>query len=491
MSPDRFRSAGLAFALLPGLFLAGCAHTPPVRQPVLDVPPAFKEAALFMPANPAAADVPDAWWTLFNDPVLNDLQQRLSQGNANLQASAAAVGIAQAAVASSRTALFPTLTVSAGASRAANVSTSPRGTSYALQGGLSGWEIDLWNRVGATVDAATARLQSSQATLAATRLSLQGTLTQTYLALRTAEVQAQVLSRTVQAYGKSLELTQNRYQGGVATAADVALAQTQLKSAQVQAVESRLQRAQLEHALAVLLGQPPAAFQLGAADGVGVDGLPTAPEVPVQLPSSLLERRPDIAAAERQVAAANAQIGAADAAFFPALTLSANGGFRSNDLGALIQSANKFWSLGPSLAYALFDGGGRQAASDSARANHEQTVANYRQTVLAAFQEVEDNLVAAAALQQEAALQEEALAAARRALEIVQNQYKAGTVSYLNVVSAQTSALSAEQTLLNVRNRRLVALGQLLKNLGGRWDRHPIAPETASPLKGAQHPNDG
>lgn len=471
MLPDRFRLAGLAQALapilLPALMLTACSNTPKVQKPTLDVPVAFKEAALFAPANPAAADVPDDWWTLFNDPALNDLQQRLLQGNASLQASAAAVGIAQAAVASSRTALFPTFTVSGGASRTANVSTSPRGTSYSLQGGLSNWEIDLWNRVGATVDAATARLQASQATLASTRLSLQATLTQTYFSLRTAEAQASILAKTVQAYTQSHTLTHNRYQGGVATAADVAQALTQLKSAQAQAVEVRLQRAQLEHALAVLLGQAPAAFELGAV--TGAEALPTPPAVPTQLPSTLLERRPDIAAAERQVAAANAQIGAADSAFFPALTFSVNGGFRNNDLGTLIQSANKFWSLGPSLAYALFDAGGRQAASDSARASHEQTVANYKQTVLTAFQEVEDNLIAASALQEEATLQEAALTAARRTLDIVQNQYKAGTVSYLNVVAAQTSALSAEQALLSVRNRRLVAVSQLLKNVAGRW----------------------
>ena len=459
------------------LALSACSSVPKYQKPALDMPVRFKEAEdfsrTFAAANPAAADVPDAWWTLFNDPVLNDLQARLPQGNPSLQASAAAVALAQAAVASSRAGLFPTANLTAGASRAANVATSPRGTSYSLQGGLSSWEIDLWNRIGAGIDAAGAKLQASRATLAATQLSLQATLAQTYFSLRTSETLALLLAQTVDAYAKSLVLTQNRYQGGVASAADVAQAQTQLKAAQAQQVEARLQRAQLEHALATLVGQTPAAFSLAA--NTLADSLPLPPAVPLQLPSSLLERRPDIAAAERQVMAANAQIGVAGSAFFPALVLSLNGGVRGNSLATLIQSANKFWSIGPSLVLGVFDGGARQAASDTARAAYDQTVATYKQTVLAAFQEVEDNLIAASALQEEAALQHESLVAAKRALEIAQNQYKAGTVSYLNVVTAQTTALGAEQALLNLRNRQLVAVNLLLKNLAGRWDETTAA----------------
>lgn len=467
--PSKFVLSTLptSLVLLAALGLTACSNIPKYDKPAMTIPAEFKEAALFAKANPTAADVPDAWWTLFNDPVLNDLQTRLLQGNVSLQASAAAVATAQAAVGSSRAGLFPTINLTGGASRTANVSTSPKGTSYSVQGGLSNWEIDLWNRVGAGVDAAGSRLQASRATLAATQLSLQATLTQTYFSLRAAEASTAMLAQTTDAYGKSLALTQNRYQGGVASAADVAQAQTQLKSAQAQQQEAQLQRAQLEHALAVLLGQAPASFQLALSPLT--DGLPTPPAVPVQLPASLLERRPDIAAAERQVAAANAQIGAADSAFFPALTLSANGGFRNNDLGTLIQSANKFWSIGPSLVLGVFDGGARQAASDTARASYDQTVATYKQTVLTALQEVEDNLVAAAVLQTETTLQQEALNAARRSLDIAQNQYKAGTVSYLNVVTGQTAVLSAESNLLSVRNRRLAAVAQLLKNLGGRW----------------------
>ena len=456
----------MAFGL--GVGLAACSNVPKYDKPAMAIPVEFKEAALFAKANPAAADVPDTWWALFNDPVLNDLQTRLLPGNPSLQISAAAVATAQAAVGTSRAALFPTVSLSGGVSRVANAASGPKGTTYSAQGGLSNWEIDLWNRVGAGVDAASSRLQSSRDTLAAAQLSLQATLVQTYFSLRAAETSTQMLAQTTDAYGKSLTLTQNRYQGGVASAADVAQAETQLKSAQAQQQEAKLQRAQLEHALAVLLGQAPAAFAL--APSVLADGLPTPPAVPVQLPANLLERRPDIAAAERQVAAANAQIGAADSAFFPALTLSTSGGFRNNNLGTLIQAANKFWSIGPSLVLGVFDGGARQAASASARATYDQTVATYKQTVLIALQEVEDNLVAAAVLQEEATLQQEALAAARRSLDIAQNQYKAGTVSYLNVVTGQAAVLGAESNLLSVRNRRLAAVTQLLKNLAGRWE---------------------
>lgn len=461
------RFENFLLTLVTAAVLTACSSTPITQAPVMDAPVAFKEGSAFVKLNPQAADVPDAWWTLFNDRVLNDLQDRLLKGNQTLASSAAAVGVAQAAIASSRASLFPTLGVSGGASRTANVATSPKGTSYSVQGTLSSWEIDLWGRVAATVDAADARYQASRHTLAATRLSLQATLAQTYFSMLAADALIKVIEQTVTAYKSSLNLTQNRYQGGVASAADVAQAQTQLKSAQAQLVEARLQRAQLEHAIASLLGQAPATLTLSHWSA---EHLPQVPQIPLQLPSILLARRPDIAAAAAQVAAANAQIGAADAAFLPALTLSVNGGFRNNDFGSLIQAANKFWSLGPTVAYALFDGGARRAASDSARASYDQTVASYRQTVLTALQEVEDNLVAASLLQEEMGLQQESLTSARRALDIAQNQYKAGTVSYLNVVTAQTTVLAAERSLLDVRNRRLAAVNVLLKNLAGRWD---------------------
>ena len=462
----------LALALGMTSGLVACSSTP-ISTPVLPPAPiAFKEARLFVPANPAAADVPDEWWTLFNDPVLNKLQTRLVAGNPNLQASAAAVATAQAALGTSRASLMPAVNLSGGVTRSGNVSGSTVGTtatSYTLQGGLASWELDLWGRLSANVDAASAHLQSSRDTLAATRLSLQATLVQTYFSLRAAQAMAALIAQTVESYEKSLQLTQNRYQGGVAAASDVAQAQTQLKSAQAQQLEVRLQRDQLEHALALLLGLAPSDFEVLPSPLLAQGGLPTPPVVPSQLPSTLLERRPDIAAAERQVVAANAQINAAQAAFFPAVTLSASSGFRNGDLGNLLQTAHRFWSIGPSVALSVFDGGARDVARDAARANYDQTVATYQQTVLVALQEVEDNLVAAAVLQDETVVQQAALSAARRALDIVQNQYKAGTVSYLNVVAAQTAALTAESNLLTVRNRHLAAVNQLLKNIAGRW----------------------
>ena len=450
----------LAIALL----LTGCATPPPYQKPAMEVPAAFKESSLWKSANGNAAAVPDDWWLLFNDPGLNDLQKQIILGNENLKSAAAQVQVVRAALGSSRAGLLPTVGASAGGSLGAVSGSPATNRSYSAAANAS-WELDLWGRVAGNVTSAEARLQASADDLAAARLSVQALLTQTYFSLRAAESQAALLGRSVAAYQRSLELTQNRYNAGIASAADVAQAQTQLKSTQAQAVEANSSRAQLEHTLATLLGKPSALLTLARTAS-----LPMVPSIPVQLPSSLIERRPDIAAAERRVAAANAQIGVAQSAFFPAVTLSANAGFRGSDLAQLLSAPNLFWALGPALAATLFDGGARKSAEDSARATLDQATASYRQTVLTALQEVEDNLVIAASLEEEIALQTDALTAALRSLEITNNQYKAGTVSYLNVVTAQATALGAERTLLDVQNRRLGAIAQLLKNLAGRWD---------------------
>jgi NodT family efflux transporter outer membrane factor (OMF) lipoprotein len=464
---------GLCTAAAFAVLLTGCNTAPTYAKPDIDIPASFKETAGWKLADPNAAAVPDDWWRLFDDPVLNDLQAQVVVGNQNLAASLAQYRVAQAALASSRAGLLPTFGVGASASRSSsgsvNASGTAPGTSYSVSGSAN-WEIDLWGRIAGTVDSAQARLQASQDDLAAARLSTQATLAQAYFALRATEAQAALLERTLEAYRRSLELTQNRYAAGVASSADVAQAQTQLKAAQAQLLDANSSRAQLEHAIAVLLGKAPAAFNLSRTAA-----LPEVPAVPLQLPASLLERRPDIAAAERRVAAANAQIGVARAAFFPALTLSAGVGYRNDTLANLISSPNLFWSLGPALALSIFDGGARQAAVDSARAGTEQAAANYRQTVLTALQEVEDNLVEANSLQEQIAVQAEALEAARKVLEVVNNQYRAGTVSYLNVVTAQATVLSTERALLDLRNRRLAAVNQLLKNIAGRWDV-PVPP---------------
>ncbi|WP_394788702.1 efflux transporter outer membrane subunit [Rhodoferax sp.] len=441
--------------------LSACSTTPPYQAPTLPAPAAFKETGVWQSANPQAAAVPDDWWLLFNDPVLNGLQAQVAN-NQNLLGSAAQIRVAQAALGSSRAALAPTLGAGLTASRGATA-TSSASTSVALTGSAS-WELDLWGKLSGAVSGDQARLKASQDDLAAARLSVQATLAQSYFSLRAAEAESALLQRTLQAYQRSLDLTQNRYQAGVASAADVAQAQTQLKTTAAQLVESDSSRAQLEHALAVLLGLAPSEFQL-ARTAV----LPAAPDVPDQLPAQLLERRPDIAAAERRVAAAYAQIGVARAAFFPALTLSASAGYKGDSLANLISAPNLLWSLGPSLALAAFDGGLRRSAVDSAKASTDVATASYRQTVLTALQEVEDNLVIAGSLQQEAVLQAEALAAAQRNLEITTNQYQSGTVSYLNVVTAQATVLSSERSLLDLQNRRLAASNQLLKNIAGRW----------------------
>ena len=456
----------LATTLIIAAFLSACTTPVPVTPVSIEIPAAFKEAkewGLWKATRPDAASVPDDWWTLFNDTALNDLQKQVLVGNENLKASAAQVEVARAALGTARAPASPNLGVSAGSTN----SVLPGGISATPSNSLAAnasWELDLWGRVSGNVNSAQARLQASSADLAAARWSLQALLTQTYFSLRSAEAQGLLLERSVAAYQRSFELTQNRYAGGIASAADVAQATTQLRSTQAQLIESQSSRAQLEHAIATLLGKSVAGFSLPRTAT-----LPAAPPVPVQLPSELMQRRPDIAAASARVAAANAQIGVAQSAFFPAITLSASAGFRGTDLLELIGAPNLFWSLGPALALAVFDGGARKAAEESARASTDQATASYRQTVLTALQEVEDNLVVAASLDEQSALQTDALAGAQRNLDITNNQYKAGTVSYLNVVSAQATALSAERTLLDVRNRRLAAIAVLLKNLGGRW----------------------
>ncbi len=449
--------------LIACLVLSACTTLVPTAPVSMEVPATFKESSLWKSTRTDAATVPDDWWTLFNDTALNDLQRQVLLGNENLKGSAAQVQIARAALGSARAPGSPSLGVSAGSTN----SVLPGGISATTTNSLAAnasWELDLWGRVAGNVSSAESRLQASSADLGAARWSVQALLTQTYFSLRSAEAQGLLLDRSVAAYQRSLELTQNRYAGGIASAADVAQATTQLRSTQAQLIESQSSRAQLEHAIATLLGKPVAGFSLAQTAT-----LPAAPPVPVQLPSELIQRRPDIAAASARVAAANTQIGVAQSAFFPAITLSASAGFRGVDLLELISAPNSLWSLGPALALAVFDGGARKSAVDSARASTDQTTASYRQTVLTALQEVEDNLVAAASLDEQSTLQTDALSAAQRNLDITNNQYKAGTVSYLNVVTAQATALSAERALLDVRNRRLSTIAVLLKNLGGRW----------------------
>ena len=461
------RPFALAASLAMLSLLTACAPTAPLQKPEFTAPAAFKESALWKAVNPQAAEVPDAWWQLFNDPVLNTLQGQLVVGNETLKGNLAQLAVARAALAGSRAGQLPAVGLNAASSYGVNPGVANPSTANSLAANAS-WELDLWGRIAGGVAGSDARLQASSADLAAARLSLQALLTQNYFSMRQSEIQAELLERSVLAFRRSLELTQNRYAGGIVSAADVAQATTQLRSTQAQLIEANSSRAQAEHAIATQLGQPAALLSLPRKAA-----LPKAPDVPQQLPSQLLERRPDIAAAAARVMAAQAQIGVAQSAFFPTISLSATAGFRGADALDLLNAPNFFWSVGPALALALFDNGARQSAVDSARGSTDQATATYRQTVLAALQEVEDNLVIAASLQEALVLQNDALDAATKSLDIANNQYKAGTVSYLNVVTAQTTLLASEQTLLGTQSRRLAAVSQLLKNLAGRWDMPP------------------
>lgn len=484
--PFAFVKSAAALALLS---LAGCSLQPTYQIPRIEVPAQFKEATpeaaqagIWQPARHGADSaqaeaVPGKWWTVYGDETLNRLQDAAAQANPSIAQAVARLRTAQAAVGSSRAGLMPTVGTTGSGSRALtgggtyvnsnneNIARSGTINNTFSLGLNASWELDLWGRLSSTLDASRASAQASGDDLAAARLSAQASVAQTYFSLRAAEAQDRLLRATLANYAQSLKLTQNRYQAGVASSADVAQAESQYKSTQAQLLEAQLTRAQYEHALAALLGQAPAAFSLPVTGE-----LPAPPAVPAMLATTLLEQRPDIAAAERRVAAANAQVGVARAAFFPSLTLSASAGYRNSTLSNLIDAPNLFWSLGPALALNLFDGGARSAAVESARGALDLAAATYKQTVLTALQEVEDNLVVASQLAQEQQVQTEALAAARKALAVAENQYKAGTVAYLNVLSAQTTVLSAENSLINVRSRRLAAVNTLLKNVAGRWE---------------------
>jgi NodT family efflux transporter outer membrane factor (OMF) lipoprotein len=335
---------------------------------------------------------------------------------------------------------------------------------YTLSGNVS-WEADLWGKVRRTVESNRAGLEASAADVATTRLSMQSTLAQTYFRLRVMDAEQRLLQQTVDAYDRSLTMTLNRYQAGVAAQADVAVSRTQLENTRTQLLALDWQRAQLEHAIAVLLGQTPSSFALNSAQILG-----TVPVIPVGLPSQLLQRRPDVAAAERRTAEANARIGVAQAAWFPDLTLSAQAGFRSGQWAQWLAAPASFWSLGPALALTIFDGGARQAQVDQARAEYDAQVAGYRQTVLTALREVEDYLVQLHVLGQEQITQGRALASARESLRLTQNQYEAGLIDYLSVVQVETTALGTERAALQLTADRLVASVQLIAALGGGWE---------------------
>jgi NodT family efflux transporter outer membrane factor (OMF) lipoprotein len=455
--------ASITFALS----LGGCALGPDFSRPGIEIPAAFREAAGWKQAAPADTEPHAAWWERYGDATLNGLVARVDIFNQNVAQAAAQYRAAEALLASSRAAWLPSLGSSLGVTRSQG-ETGSNSTTFnpartidrlALN---SSWEIDLWGRIGRNVESAQSSLEASAADLGAARLSMQSTLIQAYFHLRINDAQQRLLQRAITAQRRSHQITFNRREAGIATSADLAQAEAQLRTTEAQAIDLGVQRAQLEHLIAQLIGETPGQFRLAV-----IDSVPALPAQPIGIPSALLEGRPDIAAAERRVAAANAQIGVAQAAFFPNLIITASGGFQNSGLADLVTWPHRFWSLGPAIALSLFDGGARSAAKDQAVANYDRTVASYRQSVLTAFQEVEDNLAALRILDEEYAVQAQARRAANEFERLTNNQYLAGTVSFLNVATAQTASLSAERSTLDLLGRQLAASVALNKALGG------------------------
>ncbi|MGE5537772.1 MAG: efflux transporter outer membrane subunit [Gemmatimonas sp.] len=462
--------------VLAAVTLAGCTVGPDYRRPAAPVPAAYKELDGWKVAQPRTAASNAPWWSVYGDPVLDQLEQQVEVNNENLKAAEAAFRQASAVVAQTRAGLFPAVTLDANAQRARSTSggttTIPRiRNSFDTSAGISSWELDLWGRIRRAVESDVAAAQASAADLASARLSNQGQLASVYFQLRVADEVKRVLDATVEAFQRSLDITQNRYNVGVAARADVASAQAQLENTRSQAVGVGVQRAQLEHALAALVGKAPADFTLPPASLTA-----DVPVAPTGLPSELLERRPDVASAERLMASANADIGAAEAAYFPTITLSASFGFTSSAVDTLFRAARRTWALGAGASEPLFDGGLRGARVAEAEAVYDQRVAQYRQAVLTAFQQVEDNLAALRVLEQQADVQAGALRAAQEAEALTLNQYRAGTVAYTNVITAQATALQSRQTALSILQSRLVASVALIQALGGGWDVRQLPP---------------
>ncbi|SRR5579885_660954 len=455
------RAGTILALLLPAL--AACEVGPDYARPPVDAPPAYKEAGPgWKVGEPRLAGSDGAWWSVYGDPDLDRLMRQIDISNQNLKASEAAFRQARALTAEARSGLFPTVTANAGLRGVSQNGTGSQ-TEYSLAGGLS-WELDIWGKIRRSVESASANAQASAADLAAARLSAQSELAADYFQLRVADELKRLLDASAAAFERSLQITRNRYAAGTAARTDVAQAETQLESTRAQAINVGVQRAQLEHAIAILIGKPPAELTLPPKPFVL-----TVPTTPPGLPSALLERRPDIAAAERTMAAANAQIGVAVAAFYPDLTLSGSYGFTSLTLGGLISASNAVWAVGPSLALTVFDAGNRSAQVEQARAAYDQDVALYRQTVLTAFQQVEDQLAALDILARSAEVEDRAVRAGKEAERLALNQYEAGTVDYTVVITAQTNSLANQQAALNIAQSRILASVSLIAALGGGW----------------------
>ncbi|HEY3912333.1 MAG TPA: efflux transporter outer membrane subunit [Stellaceae bacterium] len=493
----------MRFAPLPGLvalaaLLSACAVGPDYKRPAALVPARYKEARPqpgWKLGQPNDTFNRGAWWTIYDDPVLDGLEQRIDISNQNLKAAAAALTQAEEIVAEARAGFFPTGTVNLQAqrSRSGGSASSGTGSSFVSSGGGSrigsffsdqvaaSWTPDFWGQIRRTVEANVATAQASAADLASARLSAQGTLAGDYLQLRIADELKRLLDQSAAAYAESLRITQNQYRSGTTDQSAVSQAQAQLQATEAQSIATGVTRAQFEHAIAVLIGVPPAELTIAPTSAVI-----QIPDIPPGLPSALLERRPDIAAAERTMQAANAEIGVQVAAFYPTITLSADAGTAAAALNKLVGETGEFWSFGATLAETVFDAGLRHAQVQAAVAVFNEDLAGYRQTVLTAFQQVEDQLAALRILADEAKVQEAALAAAREAERVINNQYLAGTVAYTNVIVAEQTALGDAETALTIREDRLVASASLIQGLGGGWNAAQLpsrgAIETRAPL---------
>jgi len=474
----------LAIAVLQ---LSGCTVGPKYHTPVAQTPPAYKEVGDWKPAQPNDQNLGGNWWTIFQDPQLDALEVQVNVSNQNLKAAEAQYQQARAVLRYSRADYYPTVTAAPSASR--TKTSAHRPPPNAIFNGITyndfvlpvdfAYQVDVWGRIRRTVESYREQAQASAADLATVNLSMHADLAIDYFQARSLDAEEQLLNSTVTEYEQALELIQSRYAGGIASEVEVEQATTQLETTRAQAVDVGVARSQFEHAIAILIGKPPADFSLPP--------LPLAtppPPIPVSVPSELLERRPDIAAAERRVASANAQIGVAKAAYYPLVNLGASGGFESSVITTLIQGPSGLWSVGLSATETLFDAGRRRAASDEAIAAYDQTVANYRETVLTGFQQVEDNVAALRILEHEAQIQERAVVAAQKYLDLAITRYKGGVTSYLEVTVAQTAALSDEVTAVNILGRRMVDAVTLVQALGGGWDRSalPERPECCGKL---------
>jgi NodT family efflux transporter outer membrane factor (OMF) lipoprotein len=480
---SKYRIFAFALCAVSVLLLGGCMVGPRYQRSSAPVPPAYKESSPaayketngWKPAQPSDQTLRGKWWEIYNDPALNALEEQINISNQNVLSYEAQFREARDVVRAARASLFPTVAVAP-----AITNSSSSGNLYGSNSQLKGltsrrttynlpfdftYQADIWGGIRRTVSADVATAQATAAQLENARLSYQATLAQDYFELHGADSEAELLSTNVQSYKEYLQLTQNRFDAGVASDADVAQAETQLNTTRAQLIDYGVARAQYEHAIAILIGKPPSELSIPALT------LKTPPpSIPVALPATLLERRPDIATAERHMAAANEQIGIATAAYYPTVTLGASGGFESSMITQWFAWPSRMWSVGPQMAETLFDAGRRRAEVASARDAYDATVANYRQTVLTAFQQVEDSLSALRILASEAQVQDEAVKSAVRSLNVSTEQYKAGTVDYLQVITTQSIALQDQRTAVDLLTRRLTSSVLLIEALGGGWD---------------------